>query len=134
MAVEIGGRVGPYEIVGTLGAGGMGEVYRARDTTLDRDVAIKISPEQFAKDAERLARFTREAKALVALNHPNIAAIHSVEEIGRHPWPRHELCEGPTLAERLRSGALPLSDVLGVAINRRCSRRGPFRRHRASRS
>ena len=116
MGLSPGRSLGPYRILGTLGAGGMGEVYRARDTSLDRDVAIKILPEQFANDEDRLARFTREAKALAALNHPNIAAIHSVEESDGIRGLVMELCEGPTLAERLRSGALPLSDVLAVAI------------------
>ena len=80
MSLAPGTRVGPYEVIGALGAGGMGEVYRARDARLDRDVAIKILPELFAGDAERLARFEREAKALAALNHPNIAAIYGIEE------------------------------------------------------
>jgi hypothetical protein len=80
MAVGVGTRIGSYEIVGALGAGGMGEVYRARDTRLDRDVAIKLLPELFATDSDRLARFEREAKTLAALNHPNIASIYGIEE------------------------------------------------------
>jgi len=80
MPLAAGQRIGPYEIVAPLGAGGMGEVYRARDARLDRDVAIKILPDLFAQDPERLARFEREAKALAALNHPNIAAIYGIEE------------------------------------------------------
>ena len=82
LALTPGTRLGPYEVVSALGAGGMGEVYRARDTKLDRDVAIKILPEAFAHDADRLARFQREAKTLASLNHPNIAAIHGLEESG----------------------------------------------------
>jgi serine/threonine protein kinase len=82
MALAIGSRLGPYEILSALGAGGMGEVYRARDTRLDRDVAIKVLPETFASDPERVARFQREAKTLAALNHPHIAAIYGIEESG----------------------------------------------------
>ncbi len=80
MSLPPGARLGPYEIASALGAGGMGEVYRARDTKLDRDVAIKVLPESFALDADRVARFTREAKTLASLNHPNIAAIYGLEE------------------------------------------------------
>ena len=83
MALAPGARRGPYEITAKIGAGGMGEVYRARDTKLDRDVALKILPEAFASDPERLARFEREAKTLAALNHPHIAHIHGLEECGR---------------------------------------------------
>ena len=83
MAFPPGARLGPYEIVAALGAGGMGEVYRARDTKLNRDVAIKVLPESFATDPDRLARFQREAQMLAALNHPNIAHIHGLEESGR---------------------------------------------------
>ena len=79
MPLRAGARIGPYEITGALGAGGMGEVYRAKDTTLNRDVAIKVLPEAFAQDADRLARFTREAQVLASLNHPNIAAIYGIE-------------------------------------------------------
>ena len=83
MRLSAGTRLGPYEILSALGAGGMGEVYRARDTTLDRGVAIKILPEAFAADTERIARFQREAKTLASLNHPNIAHIHGLEESER---------------------------------------------------
>ena len=79
MQLSVGTRLGPYEVVSALGAGGMGEVYRARDTQLNRSVAIKVLPELFAADPERLARFTREAQTLAALNHPNIAQIHGLE-------------------------------------------------------
>ena len=83
MALTPGTRLGPYEIVSALGAGGMGEVYRARDTKLNRDVAIKVLPDSFASDPERLARFKREAQILASLNHPNIAAIYGLEESRR---------------------------------------------------
>src|SRR5580693_9317880 len=80
MALTVGTRLGPYEILASIGAGGMGEVYRARDTKLDREIAIKVLPAALAQDPERLARFEREAKVLAALNHPNIAQIYGVEE------------------------------------------------------
>ena len=99
MALTAGTRLGPYAIHSPLGAGGMGEVYRARDTTLGRDVAIKVLPEAFAHDSERLARFEREAKVLASLNHPNIAQIYDLEKsAGIHALVM-ELVEGPTLAE-----------------------------------
>src|SRR5215470_15005408 len=100
-----GTKLGPYEIVAPLGAGGMGEVYRARDTKLNRDVALKVVPEAFAKDAERMARFQREAQVLASLNHPNIAAIYGLEESGGVRALVMELVEGPTLAERIRGSA-----------------------------
>jgi serine/threonine protein kinase len=99
MRLSAGSRLGPYEILAPIGAGGMGEVYRAKDTKLDREVAIKILPEALAQDPERLARFEREAKALAALNHPNIAQIYGVEERALVM----ELVEGEIL-----SGPLPL--------------------------
>ena len=86
MAIQPGTRLGPYEVLSAIGAGGMGEVYRARDTRLNRDVALKVLPEVFARDAQRMARFEREAKLLASLNHPNIATIHGLEESGTiHP-------------------------------------------------
>src|SRR5947207_8311107 len=98
MALSDGARLGIYEIVGALGAGGMGEVYRARDSTLGRAVAIKVLPEAFAFDPERVARFEREAKVLASLNHPHIAALHGMEQFeGRH-FLIMELVEGETLA------------------------------------
>src|SRR5437660_6804627 len=93
-----------YRIASKLGEGGMGEVWRATDTKLGRDVAIKIIPETFAQDPDRMARFTREAQVLASLNHPNIAAIHGVEARSLIL----ELVEGPTLAERIEQGAIPL--------------------------
>ena len=115
MALVTGTRLGPYEIVSPLGAGGMGEVYRARDTRLGREVAIKILPEAFAQDAERLARFQREAQVLASLNHPNIAHIHGLEESGGGRALVLELVEGETLAERIASGPLPVEEALEVA-------------------
>src|SRR5467141_1877112 len=108
MTISAGSRLGPYEILSPLGAGGMGEVYRARDTKLDRDVAIKILPDAFAADPERLARFEREAKTLASLNHPNIAAIYAVEKsAGLHALVM-ELVDGDDLSQRIARGAIPL--------------------------
>src|SRR5215831_9488950 len=101
MALSAGARLGPYEILSTLGAGGMGEVYRARDAKLNRDVALKVLPELFAGDPDRLARFKREAQVLASLNHPHIAAIYGFEDAdGVHKLVL-ELVDGPTLAERI---------------------------------
>ncbi len=108
-------RLGSYEIHSLLGAGGMGEVYRARDSKLNRDVAIKVLPALFAGDGERLARFTREAQALAALNHPNIATIYGVEELSGGRALVMELVEGETLAERLRRGSLSVEAALEFA-------------------
>ena len=99
-----GGRLGPYEITARLGAGGMGEVYRARDSKLNRDVALKILPELFALDVDRLARFKREAQSLAALNHPNIVTVFSVEEAHGVPFITMEVVEGKTLAAMLPRG------------------------------
>src|SRR6266513_343353 len=101
MALSAGTRLGPYEILASLGAGGMGEVYRAHDTKLGRDVAIKVLPESVAADPERVARFEREAKTLAVLNHPNIAHIHGFEESTGTPALVMELVDGPTLADRI---------------------------------
>ena len=110
MALLSGARLGPYEILAPLGKGGMGEVYRARDTKLNRDVALKVLPEQFARDPDRLARFKREAQLLASLNHPNIAAIYGFEESGDVRALVMELVEGPTLAEHLTNVGRVLSD------------------------
>ena len=110
-----GTSIGPYTIVDRLGAGGMGEVYRADDPTLNRQVAIKFLLPSVANDAERLARFRREAQVLAALNHPNIAAVHGFELSGEAPALVMELVEGPTLADRLADGALPMAKALAVA-------------------
>jgi len=110
-----GTRLGPYEITARLGEGGMGEVFRARDTRLERDVAIKVLPTAFTEDTERLARFEREAKVLAQLQHPNIASIYGMEESGTNRALVMELVEGPTLAERLAHGGLSLSESLSIA-------------------
>ena len=117
MSLAPGTRLGAYEVLSALGAGGMGEVYRARDTQLDRDVAIKILPELFASDPERLARFEREAKTLAALNHPHIAHIYGLEPIDGAGGGRAlvmELVEGETLAERLERGPVPLDETIPI--------------------
>ena len=115
MSLSPGQRLGPYEIAAPLGAGGMGEVYRARDTKLDREVAIKVLPAEVARDPERLARFRREAQLLAALNHPNVAAIHGLEEADSQPFLVLELVPGEDLAVRLKRGALPPDDALSIA-------------------
>lgn len=115
MSLLPGTRVGPYEIVGAVGAGGMGEVYRARDTRLKRDVAIKALPETFASDPERLARFQREAEVLASLNHPNIAHIHGLEEAGRVPPLVMEFVEGEDLAQKIARGPIELDQALAIA-------------------
>jgi len=115
MTIATGARVGSYEIVSPLGSGGMGEVYRARDAKLGRDVALKVLPETFAATGERRARFEREAAILASLNHPNIAAIYGLEDSTTTHALVMELVEGPTLADRLVRGPLPLIDALGVA-------------------
>jgi Tol biopolymer transport system component len=115
MPIEAGARIGPYQVLSMLGAGGMGEVYRARDTKLNREVAIKVLPDLFAGDAERLARFTREAQTLAALNHPNIAHIHGLEESGSVRALVMELVEGEDLSQRIARGALPLDEALPIA-------------------
>ena len=111
MPLTSGARLGSYEIVSAIGAGGMGEVYRARDTVLNRDVAIKILPELFASDPERLARFSREAQTLAALNHPNIAHVYGLQGTGLVM----ELVDGEDLAQRLSRSSMPLDDALPVA-------------------
>ena len=111
-----GTQLGSYEILSPLGKGGMGEVWRARDSKLGREVAIKTLPEEFAKDEERLARFEREAKLLASLNHPNIAAIYGLEEDNDTRFLVLELVEGDTLAERLKRGAIPVEESLKLAL------------------
>ena len=110
-----GARLGPYEIVAPLGAGGMGEVYRARDAKLNRDVALKVLPESLAADPDRLARFRREAQVLASLNHPNIGHIYGFEDTGTTHALVLELVEGPTLADRIGQGPIPLAEALPVA-------------------
>jgi serine/threonine-protein kinase len=115
MSLTAGTRFGPYEVLALLGTGGMGEVYRARDTKLKRDVAIKVLPDSFASDPERLARFQREAQVLASLNHPNIAAICGFEESSGVQALVLELVEGPTLADRMIQGPIPLDEALPIA-------------------
>ena len=107
MSLSAGSRVGPYEVLGPLGSGGMGEVYRARDTRLARDVAIKVLPASFAANADRLRRFEQEARAAGALNHPNVLAVYDVGSDGPLVYVVTELLEGETLRDRLAAGALP---------------------------
>src|SRR5579859_6508715 len=113
---EHGAKLGPYEILGPLGAGGMGEVYQAHDTKLGRNVAIKVLPKAFAHDADRLSRFQREAKMLAALNHPNIATIHGLEHCEGTQFLVMELVSGETLADRVKSGPVPVDEALKIAV------------------
>ena len=117
MSLSVGDRLGPYEVTGELGAGGMGIVLRATDTQLGRDVALKILPDAFASDPDRLSRFQREAQILASLNHPNIAQIHGIEEDETEGTRALvlELVDGPTLADRVAHGALPIDDALPIA-------------------
>jgi Tol biopolymer transport system component/tRNA A-37 threonylcarbamoyl transferase component Bud32 len=115
MTLAKGTRLGTYEIIGPLGAGGMGEVHRAKDTRLGRDVAIKSLPAEFAQDPERLSRFEREAKLLASLSHPNIAGIYGLEEVGGASYLVLEFVEGETLRERLSRGPLPVDETIAVA-------------------
>ena len=115
MALQPGTPLGPYAVTAKIGEGGMGEVYRARDTKLDRDVALKVLPEAFTSDPDRLARFEREAKVLASLNHPNIGGIHGLEESGGVRALVLEYIEGPTLADRIAQGPIPLDEALPIA-------------------
>src|SRR5262245_60467197 len=116
MSLSTGKQLGSYEIVSVIGKGGMGEVYCARDMRLDRNVAIKTLPQEFETDAERLARFEREAKVLASLNHPNIGAIYGLEKYdGRH-FLVLELIEGETLVDQIRRGPIPVDDSLRLAV------------------
>jgi len=115
MSLSSGARLGHYEIVAPLGAGGMGEVYRARDSKLGRDIALKVLPDAFARDSDRLARFQREAKVLASLNHPNIAAIYGLEDSDRSNALVMELVEGPTLADRIKQGPIAIDEAMRIA-------------------
>jgi len=108
-------KLGRYEILSAIGAGGMGEVYRARDKKLGREVAIKVLPEEFTQHPQKLARFEREARFLAALNHPGIATLHGLEEAEGKPFLVMELVEGETLAERIARGPLPVQDALTIS-------------------
>jgi len=114
IAFGAGAKLGLYEVIAPLGAGGMGEVYRAKDSRLDRDVAIKVLPESMARDKERVMRFEREAKLLATLNHPHIAAIHGFEECNGKKFLVLEYVEGESLSDRLKTGPLPVEEALEV--------------------
>ena len=131
MSLASGTRLGPYDIVGSLGAGGMGEVYRARDSKLNRDVAIKVLPAAVASDPERLARFEREAQTLAALNHPNIAQVFGFADSALVM----ELVDGEDLSTRIGRGPIPdPRSARDRTTGRRRARRRARRRHRSSRS
>ena len=115
MPLAPGDRVGHYDVAALIGEGGMGQVYRATDTQLGRDVALKILPDAFAADPDRLARFQREAQVLASLNHPGIAAIYGIEKSDDTQALVLELVEGPTLADRIAKGAIPLDEALPIA-------------------
>src|ERR1700712_2493138 len=114
MALSSGSHLGPYEIIAPLGAGGMGEGYRARDAKLGRDVALKILPENVAQDVDRVARFKREAQVLASLNHPHIAAIYGFDEADGTQFLVLELVEGETLADRLKRGPIPVDEMIVI--------------------
>ncbi len=116
MALEAGTRLGPYEILSPIGAGGMGEVYRAKDTTLGREIAIKILPADVASSPERLQRFEREAKTVATLNHPNIVTIHGIHKENDHRFIAMELVKGETLAHMIAPGGMPLAKIFDIAI------------------
>ena len=115
LALTPGTRLGVYDVLAAIGEGGMGQVWRARDTTLNRDVALKVLPDSFAHDPERLARFTREAQTLASLNHPHIAAIYGLEESGGVRALVMELVEGEDLSQRIARGAIPIDEALPIA-------------------
>ena len=115
MPIQPGTTRGPYSVTAKIGEGGMGEVWQARDTKLDRDVALKVLPEAFTSDPDRLARFEREAKVLASLNHPNIGSIYGLEEAEGVKALVLELAEGPTLADRIKQGPIPLDEALPIA-------------------
>src|SRR5690242_7390794 len=116
MPLQPGSRFGPYETVAPLGAGGMGEVYRARDTRLGREVALKVLPVEFSKDPARRARFEQEARAAAALNHPNIVGLHDIGEEGSVIYTVSELVPGETLSDMLGRGQLPVRRLLDIAV------------------
>ena len=115
MPLQPGTTLGSYQVTAKIGEGGMGEVWQARDTTLDRDVALKVLPEAFTADPDRLARFEREAKVLASLNHPNIGSIYGLEEAEGIKALVLELVEGPTLADRIKQGPIPIDEALPIA-------------------
>src|SRR6266705_4616410 len=115
MRLTPGTRLGPYEILSGIGEGGMGEVYRARDTKLNRDVAIKVLPDTFTHDPERVARFRREAQVLASLNHPHIGAIYGLDDANGTQFLVLELVDGEMLADRIAKGPLPVAEALAIA-------------------
>src|SRR5437762_9389801 len=115
MAITIGIQLVSYEITALLGKGGMGEVYRAKDSKLKRDVAIKTLPDEFSRDPDRVSRLQREAEVLASLNHPNIAAIYDLQEANGSSFLVLELVEGETLAERIQRGPVPIDESLNIA-------------------
>src|ERR1700688_1287683 len=115
MPLSVGDKLGHYEVLSLLGQGGMGEVYRARDTTLKRDVALKVLPSTFLRDSERMARFQREAEVLASLDHPNIGHIHGIVDSEDSRGLVLALIEGPTLADRIEAGPIPLYEVVAIA-------------------
>src|SRR5436190_7257137 len=115
MPFSAGDRLGHYEILSLLGQGGMGEVYRARDTTLKRDVALKVLPSTFGRDVERMARFQREAEVLASLDHPNIGHIHGLVVFEDSRGLVLALIDGPTLADRIKAGPLPLDEAIATS-------------------
>src|SRR5499433_3852805 len=115
MSVGVGTRLGSLEITALIGRGGMGEVYRARDLKLKREVAIKILPAEFSRDLDRVSRFQREAEVLAALNHPNIAAIYDLQEANGSRYLVLELVDGETLADRIARGPIPVEEALNIA-------------------
>ncbi|HEY4229741.1 MAG TPA: serine/threonine-protein kinase, partial [Thermoanaerobaculia bacterium] len=116
MTIAAGARLGPYELISRLGAGGMGEVYRARDSRLGREVAVKVLPERVASDPQALARFEREARAVASLSHPNILALHDYGRESGVAYAVMELLEGETLRDRIVVGALPVPRAVGIAL------------------
>ena len=120
MPLASGTKIGSYEIGSLLGVGGMGEVYRSQDSKLGREVAIKVLPAAVSRDPERVARFSREAKLLAALNHPNIAAIYGLEDSASSNALVMELVEGPTLADRIKTGPIPAGEALPIRFHAHC--------------
>src|SRR6516225_7917181 len=116
MTLSAGTKLGPYEILAPIGAGGMGEVYRAKDPRLGREVAIKVLPASFSQDADRLKRFEQEARSASALNHPNIVTIHEIGSVDGASYIAMELVDGPSLREMLATGPLPTKKLLDVGV------------------
>ena len=115
MAIASGTQLGDYEVLSPIGAGGMGEVYRARDTKLAREVALKFLPATFASDPQRIARFRREAQVLASLNHPHIGAIYDLDEANGDPFLVLELVDGESLDKRIARGPIPIDEALAIA-------------------